>query len=68
MNLPSTIDLCPDGDLVERANIGQEGYYENIEYTLTISISDNITTIEYCGEDGTYLDKQQIEQIIKANY
>jgi hypothetical protein len=66
MNLPNLIDLTPEGKLVERANMGEEGYAENIEYNLTISVSNYITHIEYYGEDDTYLEEEQIQEIIKS--
>ena len=66
MNLPNLIDLTPEGKLVKRANIGEEGYAENIEYNLTISVSNHITHIEYYGEDDTYLEEEQIQEIIKS--
>ena len=66
MNLPNLIDLTPKGKLVERANLGEEGYAENVEYNLTISVSNYITHIEYYGEDDTYLEKEQIQEIIKS--
>ena len=66
MNLPNLIDLTPEGKLVPRANIGEEGYAENVEYNLTISVSNHITHIEYYGEDDTYLEEEQIQEIIKS--
>ena len=66
MNLPNLIDLTPKGKLVERANLGEEGYAENVEYKLTISVSNYITHIEYYGEDDTYLEEEQIQEIIKS--
>ena len=66
MNLPNLIDLTPEGKLVERANIGEEGYAENVEYHLIISVSNYITHIEYYGEDDTYLEEEQIQEIIKS--
>jgi len=66
MNLPNLIDLTPEGKLVERANIGEEGYAENVEYNLIISVSNYITHIEYYGEDDTYLEEEQIQEIIKS--
>ena len=64
MKLPNLIDLTPEGELVKRANIGEEGYAENVEYHLLISVSNYITHIEYYGEDDTYLDEKQIKKII----
>jgi len=64
MNLPNLIDLTPEGKLVERASMGEEGYAENVEYHLLISVSNHITHIEYYGEDDTFLDKKQIKKII----
>jgi hypothetical protein len=66
MNLPNLIDLTPEGKLVERANMGEEGYAENVEYNLIISVSNYITHIEYYGEDDTYLEEEQIQEIIKS--
>ena len=66
MNLPNLIDLTPEGKLVERANIGEEGYAENVEYNLIISVSNYITHIEYYGEDDTYLEEEQIQEIRKS--
>lgn len=37
MNLPFLIDKKPNGRLVDRANYGELGYFDNIEYQLQIS-------------------------------
>ena len=57
MNLPNLIDLTPEGELVKRANIGEEGYAENVEYQLVLRVSNYHTYIEYYGEDDTYLEE-----------
>ena len=36
MNLPFLIDKKPNGRLVDRANYGELGYFDNIEYQLQI--------------------------------
>ena len=64
MNLPNLIDLTPTGKLVKRANLGEEGYAENVEYHLLISVSNYTTHIEYYGEDDTLLEEKQIKKII----
>jgi hypothetical protein len=64
MNLPNLVDLTPTGKLVKRANLGEEGYGENVEYHLLISVSNYTTHIEYYGEDDTLLEEKQIKKII----
>jgi hypothetical protein len=55
IELPASIDLTPKGELVDRASLGEDGYIENVEYTLTINFFDNKALIDYYGEDNTYL-------------
>ena len=64
MYLPNLVDLTPEGKLVTRANLGEEGYAENVEYQLRISVSNYRTHIDYYGEDDTLLDEEQIQRII----
>ena len=67
MDLPKSFDITPSGKIVERAEIGQKGYAENIEYELQITISDYGTLkIEYYGEDGTFLPLDQLIKFIKS--
>ena len=67
MDLPKSFDITPSGKIVERAEIGQKGYVENIEYELQITISDYGTLIiQYYGEDGTFLPLDQLIKFIKS--
>lgn len=67
MDLPKSFDITPSGKIVERAEIGQKGYVENIEYELQITISDYGTLkIEYYGEDGTFLPIDELIKFIKS--
>jgi hypothetical protein len=59
--LPTTLDLTPEEILVERCDIGKEGYSENIEYCLQLSFSNSSShdeptiNIDYCGDDYNLL-------------
>jgi hypothetical protein len=67
MDLPKSFDITPSGKIVERAEIGQKGYGENIQYELQITISDYGTLIiQYYGEDGTFLPLDQLIKFIKS--
>jgi len=67
MHLPKSFDITPSGKIVERAEIGQKGYAENIKYELQITISDYGTLkIGYYGEDGTFLPLDQLIKFIKS--
>jgi hypothetical protein len=65
MNLPFLIDKRPSGVIVKRANIGEKGYFDNIEYQLQISFLDGNLDISYYGEDDTFLSDEEILKIIK---
>ena len=65
MFLPLSIDLTPEGEFVERAEIGEPGYHENIEYELHLTGSRDKMAITYYGEDDTYLDDEQMIEVIK---
>jgi hypothetical protein len=68
MNLPFLIDKRPSGVIVKRANIGEKGYFDNIEYQLQISFLDGNLDISYYGEDDTFLSDEEILKIIKKLY
>jgi hypothetical protein len=68
MNLPFLIDKKPNGRLVDRANYGELGYFDNIEYQLQISFIEGSLNISYYGEDDTFLTEQEIFKIIKKKY
>ena len=65
MKLPLTFDLTPKGKIVERKHIGENGYVENIQYTLQFNIEENGVYISYYGEDDTFIDENRIDEIIK---
>jgi hypothetical protein len=59
MQLPQSVDLTPKGKLVfERPEYGEIDYFENVEYTLQISVAPNGIEIDYYGEDGNYLEDE----------
>jgi len=56
MELPTRFDITPNGKIVNRAEIGEKGYMENIEYQLQMQFNnDGTVEINYYGEDDTYL-------------
>ena len=65
MRLPITFDLTPKGKIVERKHIGEEGYAENIQYTLQLNVQEDGVYISYYGEDDEYLDEDRIDELIK---
>ena len=65
MKLPLTFDLTPKGKIVERKNVGENGYAENIQYTLQFNVQEDGVYISYYGEDDTYIDEDRIDEIIK---
>jgi hypothetical protein len=65
MVLPSKVDRTEDGYIVPRAGVGQEGYCDNVEYTLTISVELGFVEIGYKGEDDTWLEDDEISMIIE---
>lgn len=65
MHLPQSVDLTPKGKLVfERPEYGEIEYFENVEYTLQISVAPNGIEIDYYGDDGNYLEDEQILLIV----
>tara|TARA_R100000655_G_scaffold76206_1_gene115237 strand:+ start:1332 stop:1544 length:213 start_codon:yes stop_codon:yes gene_type:complete len=65
MNLPISFDLTPKGEIVERKEIGQYGYADNIQYNLQFNVNENGVNIPYYGEDDTYFDEDRIVDLIK---
>lgn len=67
IDLPLSIDKNFEGKIVERAEIGSEGYAENIEYQLMVAVDSNTgkMSIQYYGEDDTYLSHKEIIKAIK---
>ena len=65
MNLPISFDLTPKGEIVERKEIGQYGYADNIQYNLQFNVNENGVNISYYGEDDTYFDEDRIVDLIK---
>lgn len=71
ITLPNVLDLTPKGQIVERAGIGEDGYFENVEYRLSIEFMDDQVHICYTGDDGTVLHlaaknyKRQMAKLLK---
>ena len=65
MKLPLTFDLTPKGKIVERKHIGENGYADNIQYTLQFNVEGDGVYISYYGEDDTFIDENRIDEIIK---
>jgi hypothetical protein len=67
MTIPTRFDITPNGKIVDRAEFGEKGYGENVEYELQIQFpSDGIVEINYYGEDDTYLSVQDFIKLIKT--
>jgi hypothetical protein len=67
MTIPTRFDITPNGKIVDRAEFGEKGYLENVEYELQIQFpSDGIVEINYYGEDGTYLSVKDFIKLIKT--
>ena len=65
MNLPISFDLTPKGEIVERKEMGEYGYADNIQYNLQFNVNENGVNISYYGENDTYLDEDRITELIK---
>ena len=65
MNLPTAIDLTPEGELVERKSYGEDGYVNNIEYIIQIQVQGDHVCIDYYGEDDTMLSNEHPELLKK---
>jgi hypothetical protein len=55
VQLPLTVWLKPNGELVDSMEIGDKDYAEAIEYTMQITTKSGTIDIDYYGEDETYL-------------
>jgi hypothetical protein len=67
IDFPLTIDKTPKGKIVEKSELGTKGYCENIEYCLYSSINSETgrISIQYVGEDNTFLTHKEIIKAIK---
>ena len=65
MKLPIKFDLTPKGKIVEKKEIGEEGYADNIQYNLQFNIQNDGVYISYYGEDDTYFDEDRLDELIK---
>ena len=65
MKLPIKFDLTPKGKIVERKEIGEDGYADNIQYNLQFNIQNDGVYISYYGEDDTYFDEDRLDELIK---
>ena len=67
MFLPAFVDKTPNGDIKKRTDIGGDGYAENFECELSIILTGDGVTIDYYCEDLTYLDDQEIIQVLELH-
>lgn len=58
-------DLTPNGKLVERAEIGEEGYAENVEYELTMHENEEGVSIEWYGENDTTISLEEYLELLE---
>jgi hypothetical protein len=67
IDFPLTIDKTPEGKIVKKALCTTKEYYENIEYCLFSSINSETgrISIQYVGEDNTFLTHKEIIKAIK---
>ena len=65
MKLPIKFDLTPKGKIVEKKEIGEEGYADNIQYNLQFNIQNDGVYISYYGENDTYFDEDRLDELIK---
>ena len=65
MKLPIKFDLTPKGKIVEKKEIGENGYADNIQYNLQFNIQNDGVYISYYGEDDTYFDEDRLDELIK---
>ena len=67
IDFPLIIDKTPEGKIVKKAICTTKEYYENIEYCLFSSIDSETgrISIQYIGEDETFLTHKEILKAIK---
>jgi len=63
--LPKTFDLTPTGDIVKCAKIGEEGYAENVQYTLITDEREEDLILGYYGEDDSIISIDTYFQLIE---
>jgi hypothetical protein len=62
--LLNRFDLTPEGKLVERAEIGEEGYAENVEYNLSMHPNSEGISLEWYGEDDTTISLEEYLELV----
>ena len=65
MKLPIRFDLTKRGKIVKPKSIGEEGYIENVEYTLQFNVQEDGVYVSYYGDDDTYFDEDRIQELTK---
>ena len=65
MKLPIRFDLTKRGKIVKAKSIGEEGYIENVEYTLQFHVQEDGVYVCYYGDDDTYFDEDRIQELTK---
>jgi hypothetical protein len=57
--LKNQFDLTPEGDIVNKAKIGEKGYIENVEYNLVMTKTDEGIIIFWYGEDSNEISLEE---------
>jgi len=65
MKLPIRFDLTKRGKIVKPKEYGEEGYIENVEYTLQFNVQEDGVYVSYYGDDDTYFDEDRIQELTK---
>lgn len=65
ITLPKTFDLTPSGKIVNKAELGTNGYAENIEFELYTEETEEGLRVAYYGENDVWMDLDEYFAIIK---
>jgi hypothetical protein len=57
--LKNQFDRTPEGDIVNKAKIGEKGYIENVEYNLVMKKTDEGIIIFWYGEDSNEMSLEE---------
>lgn len=63
--LKSQFDLTPKGKIVDKAEIGEEGYAENVQYDLILQSVEGGVIALWMGEDDTEISLEEYLQKTK---
>lgn len=66
MTFPTHFDLTPKGEITHRAQLGEDGYTENMEFTLQLNVtSDGSLNIFYYGENEQVIELHEYIEIME---